>query len=145
MITGNLGTKHCVFVCPCISHPHMGVKTFKKVFHKSIFYTRNEFLRRKVQIPRHFFCKPLYKSQFRALDKREYLTIDFACFSLKPYDVTPHLNHLDETVQMRGHNICFNAEVAKIIPNYHQLLPLIWSCGQFSSDCIFSTLLEQIM
>ena len=53
-----------------ISHPHMGVKAFKKVFHKSIFYTLNEFLRRKVQIPRHFFCKPLYKSQFRALDKR---------------------------------------------------------------------------
>ena len=28
-------------------------------------------------------------------------------FSTKPYDVTPHLNRLDETVQMRGHNICF--------------------------------------
>ena len=24
-----------------------------------------------------------------------------------PYVVTPHLNRLDETVQMRGHNICF--------------------------------------
>ena len=28
-------------------------------------------------------------------------------FSLKPYVVTPHLNCLDEMVQMRGHNICF--------------------------------------
>ena len=28
----------------------------------------------------------------------------------KTYVVTPHLNHLDETAQMRGHNICFNEE-----------------------------------
>ena len=27
---------------------------------------------------------------------------------------------LDEIVQMRGHNICFPAELTKIIPNYHQ-------------------------
>ena len=39
--------------------------------------------------------------------------------------VTPNLNRLDETVQMRGHNIWFNADVTKIIPNYHQVLPLI--------------------
>ena len=26
-------------------------------------------------------------------------------FSLNPYVVTPHLNRLDEKVQMRGHNI----------------------------------------
>ena len=37
--------------------------------------------------------------------------INFSYFSLKPYDVTTHLNHLDETVQMRGHNICFYAEL----------------------------------
>ena len=49
----------------------------------------------------------------------------FFYFSLKPYDVTPHLNRLIETVQMRGHNICFYAELTKIIPNYHQILPLI--------------------
>ena len=35
---------------------------------------------------------------------------DFSYFSLKPYVVTSHLNCLIETVQMRGHNICFNAE-----------------------------------
>ena len=39
--------------------------------------------------------------------------------------VTPHMNCLVETVQMRGHNICFNAELTKIIPNYYQILPLI--------------------
>ena len=49
----------------------------------------------------------------------------FSYFSLKLYVVTPHLNCLVETVQMRGHNICFCAELTKIIPYYHQLLLLI--------------------
>ena len=44
---------------------------------------------------------------------------NFSYFLLKPYVVTPHLNRLIETVQMRGHNICFYAELIKIIPNYH--------------------------
>ena len=43
----------------------------------------------------------------RALDKREYLMIIFSYFSLKPYFVTPNLNRLVETVQVRGQNICF--------------------------------------
>ena len=30
-------------------------------------------------------------------------------------DVTPHLNRVYETVQMRGNNICFYAELIKII------------------------------
>ena len=34
---------------------------------------------------------------------------NFSYFSSKPYDVTPHLNRLNETVQMRGHNICLYA------------------------------------
>ena len=50
--------------------------------------------------------------------------------------MTPHLNRLDETVQMRGqnclnatvqmrgHNISFYAELTKIISNYHQMLLL---------------------
>ena len=46
--------------------------------------------------------------------------IIFSYFSSKPYDVTPHLNCLDETGQARGHNICFYAEPTKIIPKYHQ-------------------------
>ena len=46
-------------------------------------------------------------------------------FSWNPYIMTPHLNRLIETVQMRGHNICFYAEFTKIILNYHQILPLI--------------------
>ena len=41
------------------------------------------------------------------------------------YVMTPHLNCLIETVQMRGHNICFYAELTKIISNYHKILPLI--------------------
>ena len=28
-----------------------------------------------------------------------------------------------EMVQMRGQNICFYAELTKIIPNYHQIHP----------------------
>ena len=32
---------------------------------------------------------------------------NFSYFSSKPYVVTPHLNRLVETVQMKGHNICF--------------------------------------
>ena len=63
----------------------------------------------------------------RALDKRRYLLIIegyFSYFLLKPYVVTPHLNRLVETVQMRGHNICFYAELTKTIPDY-QILPLI--------------------
>ena len=49
----------------------------------------------------------------------------FFHFSLKPYVVTPHLNRLNKTVQMRGHNICFYAELTKLISSYHQILPLI--------------------
>ena len=50
-------------------------------------------------------CEPV-----SGLDKREYLMIiqdNFSYFSIKPYVLTPHLNRLVETVQMRGHNICF--------------------------------------
>ena len=36
--------------------------------------------------------------------------------------VVPHLNCLVETVQMTDHNICFYAELTKIILTYHQLL-----------------------
>ena len=50
---------------------------------------------------------------------------NFSYFSLKPYVVTRHLNRLNETVQMRGHNLRFYAELTNIIPSYHQILPLI--------------------
>ena len=46
----------------------------------------------------------------RALDKGEYLVIirdNFCLICIKTYVVTPHLNRLTETVQMRGHNIWF--------------------------------------
>ena len=45
---------------------------------------------------------------YRALDKRENLGIiqdNFCYFRIKTYVVTPHLNHLNKMVQMRGHNI----------------------------------------
>ena len=44
--------------------------------------------------------------------------------------MTPHKNRLSETVLMRGHNICFNGEVLKIIPKLSLLLLLIWSPGE---------------
>ena len=45
------------------------------------------------------------KNRFRALDKGEYLVIirdNFCKFCKKTYVVTPHLNHLDETVTAYG-------------------------------------------
>ena len=50
---------------------------------------------------------------------------NFSYFSFKPFVVTPHLNRLIETVQMRGHNERFEAELKKSIPYYLQILPLI--------------------
>ena len=40
--------------------------------------------------------------------------IFFSYFSSKPYVVTPYLKRLVETVQMRGHNKCFYAELPKL-------------------------------
>ena len=63
----------------------------------------------------------------RTPDKMGYLMIiedNFSYSSLKPYVVTPYLNHLVKMVLMRCHNICFNAELIKITLNYHQILPL---------------------
>ena len=64
----------------------------------------------------------------RALDKRGPLMIieGKLFFPLKPYVMTPHLNRLNETVQMRGHNICFHSELTKIYPNYQQIVPQIY-------------------
>ena len=64
----------------------------------------------------------------------------FFLFLFKPSVVTPHLNLLIDTVQMRDHNMflshrdgseegsqpmCLYAELTKITPNYHQILLLI--------------------
>ena len=57
------------------------------------------------------------------LDKREYLVIirdNFVNFAWK-HVVAPHLNHFDETVQMRGHTIWFGWEIRKIIIKYSLL------------------------
>ena len=49
----------------------------------------------------------------------------FSYFSLKPYVVTPHLNRLVETVQMRGHNISFCAKLTKIYPKLSPNTPYL--------------------
>ena len=46
---------------------------------------------------------------------------NFSYFSVKPFVVTPLLNRLIETVEMRDHNML----LTKIILNYHQILSLI--------------------
>ena len=45
----------------------------------------------------------------------------FCLFCFEPYVVTPHLNRLNETVQMRGHNMV----LMRNKKNYHQILLLI--------------------
>ena len=55
-------------------------------------------------------CSVRGKPPYRALDKRDYLIIirdNFCLFCIKMYVVTPHLNRLVKTVQIRGHNIWF--------------------------------------
>ena len=52
------------------------------------------------------------------VDKRKYLMIFFLIPHLI-YVLTPFLNRLVETVQIRGHDICFYADLTKIVPNYH--------------------------
>ena len=47
---------------------------------------------------------------------------DNFCFCIKTYVVAPHLNHLEEIVQMRGHNIRFKLEKRKIIIKYMYFL-----------------------
>ena len=46
-------------------------------------------------------------------------------FCTKNDVVTPHLNRLVETVQIRGHNIWFQREIRKIIPQLPSNTPLI--------------------
>ena len=53
--------------------------------------------------------------------------IFFFYFSSKPYVETPHLNRLIETVQIKGQKIWSYVELTKIIPKYHQILPLIYT------------------
>ena len=52
----------------------------------------------------------------------------FPWFSSQPYIVTPHLNHLSETVVMRRQNVCCNEKkkIRKIIPKLSLLALLIW-------------------
>ena len=47
---------------------------------------------------------------------------NFCKFCIKLYVVTPHLNHLKETVQMRGNNMWFESQIMKIIIKYSLLL-----------------------
>ena len=56
--------------------------------------------------------------------------------------MTPHLNRLLKTVQMRGHNIYFDAELTKIIPDYHLILPLNQSSGVQRKHCVIKRQLD---
>ena len=52
---------------------------------------------------------------------------NFCSFCIKRV-VTPHLNRLVDTVQMRGHNIWFRGEIGKIVIKYSLLSrALLWS------------------
>ena len=51
---------------------------------------------------------------------------NFCQFCIKTYVVTPHLNRLNETVHMRGHNIWIQREIRKIIPQLSSNTLLIY-------------------
>ena len=72
--------------------------------------------------------------QCKALDKREYLVICFLISHRNHYVVTPHLNRLVETVQMRN-IICFYAELTKIITKYSLLSATLCS-GKIVIECV---------
>ena len=44
-------------------------------------------------------------------------------YCMKVYVVTPHLNRIIETVQMTGHNIWFQWEIRKSIPQLSSNIP----------------------
>ena len=46
----------------------------------------------------------------------------------------PSSDTLVRTVQMRDHNISLQKEITKIIPNYHPILPLIYSSASFELE-----------
>ena len=50
---------------------------------------------------------------------------NFCPLCIKTYVVTPRLNRLIEMVQMRGHNIWFQREVRKIIPQLSSKIPYL--------------------
>ena len=54
----------------------------------------------------------------------------FHNFSMKTYVVTTHKNRLDETVLMRGNDICFNSECGKLSQKY--------TCNSFISGALAS-------
>ena len=56
------------------------------------------------------------------------------------YVVTPHLNRLIETIQMRGNNIWFQLEI-KIIPQLSNISYLEF-CIKVSNFCIFKVPLD---
>ena len=47
----------------------------------------------------------------------------FLLFLIETTCCDPSSERLDETLQMRGHSICFYAQLIKIVPNYHQNTP----------------------
>ena len=49
----------------------------------------------------------MYLSNLAITSKEGVFDDHFSYFSSKPYVVTPYLNRLVETVQVKGHNVCF--------------------------------------
>ena len=71
--------------------------------------------------------------------KEEVFDDNFSYFSSKPYVVTPHLNCPIEMVQIRGHNICFYAELTKIIcnvPPNTRSYPELWISFTVIKSCL---------
>ena len=56
---------------------------------------------------------------------------------MQTHIVTPHLNRLTEMVQMRGHKVCLNGKIRKIISKLSLLPLLIWSTGPLNADVDF--------
>ena len=55
------------------------------------------------------------------------------------------MNRLVETVHMRGHNIWFNAELIKVIPNYHQILLLSGVLSKIIKICFMMLLYGKML
>ena len=63
-----------------------------------------------------------HQALFSLIDKSKKKIVLFLIETIYCY---PHLNRGVKTVQMSGYITCFYAELTKIIPNYHQILPLV--------------------
>ena len=59
--------------------------------------------------------------------------------------MTPHLNRLDETVQMRGHNIWFRREIRKLSSNTPSYIKLCFTLALLSEFQIMQSLANMVI